>query len=428
MKRSMKITSATNTIGLASVLALGLIAQACGSPQNTDPIVVDPVDTPVPQETGPVEPVLTAEEIAAQRAAEAEAAWETAAGLVRESVPGERPYARILSLLESYIGENPTVAEAWFNIGLMKEEQGDVAGAIEAYERAGSVNPGYARGLANISWLQLQGGDITGALQTIQQCLAIKENEPGCNINLSLLYRRGDTTPPPEDGADVSSAAIRRIRYGLLDSIDPEAYTVMAEIYQEQGQIDLARLVCENAVEQDLVSSRLYNRLGLIALDMDDPLRAYSAFREAAAMDPDNIDAYLNMASMAFSFRDYPTAAESYSHALEQRDDPEVRLAYGASLRGLEAYDEAVEQYQVVLDSNPSNPRALYNMAVLMQEGRQDFPAACGYYREYLAVPGIESDPQYEDTSRRFSTLYMLTLGLSEIGEMDPAIAAACEP
>lgn len=428
MKRSMTRTNRATRTGAFAVLALSALAQACSGPQTTDPIVNDVVETVEPVDAGPVDPVLTPEEIAAQRAAEAEAAWETAGELVRESVPGERPYARILTLLESYAGENPTVAEAWFNIGLMKEEQGDMQGAMEAYQRAGSVNPGYARGLANISWLQLQQGDITGALQTIQQCLAIKENEPGCNINLSLLYRRGDTTPPPEDGADVSSAAIRRIRYGLLDSIDPEAYTIMAEIYQEQGQIDLARLVCENAVEQNLVSSRLYNRLGLIALDMDDPLRAYAAFREAAAMDPENVDAYLNMASMAFSFRDYPTAAESYSHALERRDDPAVRLAYGASLRGLERYDEAVAQYQQVLDAEPTNPRALYNMAVLMQEGRQDFPAACGYYREYLAVPGIESDPQYEDTSRRFSTLYMLTLGLSEIGEMDPAIAAACEP
>jgi tetratricopeptide (TPR) repeat protein len=413
-----------STVLLASLLA------ACGGSQTTEEVVVAAPVAETVAETTPVEvvPELTPEEVAAQEAAAAEAAWESAATLVRESVPGERPYADIVGLLETYIERNPTVAEAWFNLGLMKEEQGDAAGAREAYERAGQVNPGYARGLANLSWLQLQEGDVMGALATIRTCLSIKENEPGCNINLSLMYRRGDTTPDASDGTDPNSAAIRRIRYGLLDSIDAEAYTVMAEIYQEQGQLELARLVCENAVAQNLTSSRLWNRLGLIALAQDDPLRAYASFRESVAMDPSNLDAQLNVASMAFSFRDYPTAATAYAVVVEERDEDPILLAYGASLRGLEDYDGAVAQYERVLERNPTSLRAMYNMAVLMQEGRQDYAQACTYYRQYLADGGSASDAQYEDARRRFNSLSELTTVMAEMGEMDPAIAAACTP
>jgi tetratricopeptide (TPR) repeat protein len=410
-------------------LVLALLS-ACGSPQATGP--ADVTETVEVVEVTPVEPVEvapppTAEELAAQAQAEADSAWSRATELVTSSEPGERDYAQIISLIESVLEHDPNLPDAWFNIGLMKQEQGDRSGAEEAYRRAGEVDPRYARGLANLSYLQLEDGDVQGALATIQECLLRRESEPGCNINLSILYRTGQT-PPEGDVTDPNAAAIQRLRFSLLEEIDAEAYTVMAEIYQSLGQTDLARLVCENAALQGLVSASLYNRLGLLALAEEDVLRAYEAFRLATELDPQYDDAFLNMGGMAFRFRDYPTAAAAFEEVLTRRDEPAIRISYGAALRGLERYDDAEAQYQQVLTQQPAHTGALFNLGVLLQEGRQDYAQACGFYKQYLRAEGAMADEHYEDVTRRLATLHQLAIDLSEFGEMDPAVIPACDP
>jgi tetratricopeptide (TPR) repeat protein len=416
--------------GIAVVLALWGTVSACGSPQSgAEPSPALDVTPVAPVEVVPVEPeyVPTAEELAAEAAAEANSAWERAATLIAESQPGERPYAEIVLLMEQVLQHDAGLPDAWFNIGLMRYEQGDRAGAAEAYRRAGELNPQYARGLANLAFMQLEDGDLQGALTTIQECLGRRESEPGCNINLSMMYR--STQIPPEGGDGTpDSAAIQRLRYGLLEDIDAEAYTQMAEIYQGIGQIELARLVCENAAQQGIVSASLYNRLGLLALEQQEVLRAYEAFRLAAELDGQYIDAFLNMGAMAFSFRDYPTAAGAFEHALLLRDDSDIRLSFGAALRGLEMYDEAQAQYDQVLGSNPDNLSALYNVAVLQQEGRQDYAMACGTFKRFLSNPSASGHESFDDVTRRLNNLFELASAMADFGEMDPAVVPACDP
>jgi tetratricopeptide (TPR) repeat protein len=408
---------------------LGLLS-ACGSPQASVETAAAVETTPLdPVESTPVEPeyVPTAEELAAQAAAEADSAWERASTMVAESQPGDRPYAEIVSLMEQVLEHDPGLSDAWFNVGLMRYEQGDRAGAEEAYRRAGELNPQYARGLANLAFMQLEDGNLQGALATIQECLSRRESEPGCNINLSMMYRASQIPPEGGDGTP-DSAAIQRLRYGLLEDIDAEAYTQMAEIYQGIGQIELARLVCENAAQQGIVSASLYNRLGLLALEQEEVLRAYEAFRLAAELDPQYIDAFLNMGAMAFSFRDYPTAAGAFEHALQLRDDADIRLSFGAALRGLEMYDEAQVQYDQVLGLNPDNLSALYNVAVLQQEGRQDYAQACATFKRFLSNPSAASHESFDDVTRRLSNLFDLASAMADFGEMDPAVVPACDP
>ena len=415
--------------GTFATAILGTLS-ACGSPQSGNEPAASLEATPVePVEVVPVEPeyVPTAEELAAQAAAEANTAWERAAAMILESQPGERPYAEIISLMEQVLQHDPGLSDAWFNIGLMRYEQGDREGAAQAYRRAGELNPQYARGLANLAFMQLDDGDIQGALATIQECLGRRESEPGCNINLSMLYRSMQVPPEGGDGTP-DGAAIQRLRYGLLEDIDAEAYTQMAEIYQGIGQIELARLVCENAAQQGIVSASLYNRLGLLALEQEEVLRAYEAFRLAAELDPQYIDAFLNMGAMAFSFRDYPTAAGAFEHALLIRDDADIRLSFGAALRGLEMYDEAQAQYDQVLGSNPDHLSALYNVAVLQQDGRQDYALACSTYKRFLSNPSASGHESFEDVTRRLNNLFELASAMADFGEMDPAVVPACDP
>lgn len=413
-------------------LCLGLIVAACGGPTVTETDAGtgsgtqtnNGTQTNTQVETGPTE-----EELAAMAAAAAESAFEEAGMLYAESTRASRPYDRIHSLLDQVLETNPEDPEAWFNKGSLYHEQGDIDAAIEAYEQAGAVDELFARGMAGIGSIYLEQGNVDQAVSMFRACVERSEIEPGCNINLAMLYMDG--TIPPEDGRDPYDLAIEHLRFALGgDAMSGDAYANLARIYSDQGQLELARLVCENAILTGIDSPVLHNRLGLIALELDDVITAYQEFSYAIAQNPDYVDAHMNVGAMALSFRDYDTALESFSNVLEARpDDVEVRLSYGAALRGIGDLEGALAEYERVIQEDPSNAAAIYNIAVIHQEEYQDYTQACTLYHEFLANPNSGNSGRYEDVTSRLENLSVLTTDLADFGLLDdPAQAEACVP
>lgn len=405
--------------GIFAVAAL----TACGGPQTSTP-TTDPNPTEVrPVETAPVAQGPSEEELAAQRLAQADDAFLEAAQLYGD----RRDLARAERLLEEAMEKNPDyTAEAWFNIGLVRHAQGDESGAIAAYREAGAADPGYARGLANIGYIQMANGDYAAAAQTFGECVGRLETEPGCNINLAVLYDMGEVPAPT---SDVREDMLERIRFALGGGENSSAaYTLLSELYFEQGQLQLARLVCENAILIGIESASLHNRLGLIALAQDDVIDAYQEFQRAVQLDPSLLEAWINIGAMALSFRDYDSALNAFEQVLAERpDDLDVRLSYGAALRGVDRADEARTEYEQVLEAEPGHLGALFNMALLHQEAYQDYPGACGYYRQYLSSAPSSAD-RYDDAVRRMASLYELLDGLVFLGEAEPGSADVCRP
>jgi len=410
------------TLLRVSAPALALALAACGGGQTSD-VTVDP--NPVVNDR-PVERGPSPEELEARRQDQAVADFEEAARLYASGSLETRPYSRIEQLLESHLDVRPDNAEAWFNIGVIRFEQDDESGAIQAWERAGEVDDTFARGMSRIGLLQLESGDLGSAIATFEACIDRSEIEPACNVNMALLYLRGEI-PVPEGYDNAQDAAIERLRFALGgDGRNASAYATIARIYSEEGQIELARLVCETAVLLGIDEAALHNRLGLIALEMDDVITAYAEFRRAVQLDPDLIDAWMNIGAMALSFRDYPSAADAFERVLREQDDLEIRLSYGAALRGMDMLDDALAQYEQVLSSDPSNLGAIYNRSVLYQEALSDYEQACIGYREYLDTPGAESGSKYEDVTRRLESLYTLAVDLADFGQIEQSVVDAC--
>ncbi len=412
------------TRSLRGWMGAGLFAAlvACGGGQSTGPSEGPEPERPSEVEAGSA----TASETTSGPVAVVERVdpLVEAAQLYASAGSGSRPYGRIESLIREAIDEDPANADAWFNLGVIQMEQGDEQAAISSWEQAGEVDSTYARGLANIGYVQLQRGQTDAAVATFERCLERRETEPGCNINLSLLYRTGEVGV----SGDVDTAAIEKLRLALGgDGRNAEAYANIARIYHEQGRLELARLVCENAMILGIDEAVLHNRLGLIALDQEDVITAYAEFRRAVAADADYLDAWLNIGAMALSFRDYEASLEAFDVVLAARpDDHEVRLSYGAALRGLDQYEAAEAEYRQVLEASPGNLGALYNMAVLYQEAYGDYAEACRNYGSYLSQPGATSSERYADVERRMESLYNLAVDLVDFGQMDPAVLEAC--
>ena len=91
---------------------------------------------------------------------------------------------------------------------------------------------------------------------------------------------------------------------------------------------------------------------------------ATKAFREVLKLDPNNVDALYRLSVILFQARQYKDGIVLIEKAIENSpEDSVARLAYARALDEMELYDQAAEQYNVVLNlvdsDSPTAARAL---------------------------------------------------------------------
>ena len=67
----------------------------------------------------------------------------------------------------------PEIGLGWYNLGLIRRRQGDLAGALEAYREARRVQPDHPETHQNLGVALLLGGDIEGARASFRQAIAL---------------------------------------------------------------------------------------------------------------------------------------------------------------------------------------------------------------------------------------------------------------
>jgi tetratricopeptide (TPR) repeat protein len=140
--------------------------------------------------------------------------------------------------------------------------------------------------------------------------------------------------------------------------------------------LDLAALVCSQALRKDPRYAPVYNTTGLIHAELGDFSRAAAAFDQARSLDPTFFEAQMNLAAVNMSFRSFSRAEEAYRAAIRLRsDDYDARLGLALALRG--QIDDQNEPHHVAAVLRelaaakalaPERPEAYYNEAVLIQE------------------------------------------------------------
>jgi tetratricopeptide (TPR) repeat protein len=326
-----------------------LLLAACGAPQQ---VQVEQV-----RDTSPavVERVKSPEEIEEERVATLKAARQTAFDAYADKADEGR-LKRAEAALRTAVELDAGDPNSWFNLGLVLAEQGDTTAASDAFSRAQALDAQFMRGKAYEGYIKLKEGDTAGAERVFRDCIASRENETGCNINLAILQRQKLLAAGKRD-AKSAQEAIVFLRFALAgESLSADAYANLARIYFDLGRIELARVVCENAIQLGSDAATLHNRLGLIALAQKDVITAYREFLAAVKRDPDYVDAHMNIGAMALNFRDFEVAKRSFEAVLAKREnDRDARRSYGVALRGLDDGAGAEAQYSQLLAQDPND-------------------------------------------------------------------------
>jgi Tfp pilus assembly protein PilF len=143
-------------------------------------------------------------------------------------------------------------------------------------------------------------------------------------------------------------------------------------------QLELAALVCSQAIRKSAKYAPIHNPAGLIMNELGQTNTAVRHFQTASSLDPQFFEAHMNLAAVNLSFRGFDKAEAAYRKALAipgHDNDYDARLGLALALRGqiddanYEQQTKAVEEQLAKAKSIDANrPDYYFNMAIFTDE------------------------------------------------------------
>jgi tetratricopeptide (TPR) repeat protein len=178
-------------------------------------------------------------------------------------------------------------------------------------------------------------------------------------------------------------------------------------------QLELAALVCSQAVRKNQNYAPIHNTSGLILNELGNVNTAVKEFSTAAQLDPHFFEAQMNLAAINLSFRGFDKAEVAYRKALEMHpNDFDAHLGLALALRGqiddVNA-DKQVPAVQAELDAckkiDPARPDTYFNEGILTQEYKAKTAGAGGQAKVIST---------YQEAKQIFQTFQDKAAGKSE--------------
>jgi Tfp pilus assembly protein PilF len=309
---------------------------------------------------------------------------EFRAGLRALKLGGGDERATALARFEEAVRIDPSLWEAWHDIGVISSEDGDDEAAVDAFSRALKVNPAHTPTRIARAEAHARQGDTDEARADLEQALdELTDDDPlraSAAARLAALLR----------DARKYDAAIEILRDHLrVQGATSRIYTELGLIYLAQKRNDLARLVLERALELDAKDPAAHNAVALLFLREGKAQEAFNRFDMATSLDPSYVDARFNKASVLLDAGDYGRAKQELVTVVEQApDDWAALVALGLAQRGLKDHKGAKKTWESVVDDAPrrswARSDALYNLVILKAFFLEDVAGAKKDLERYL--------------------------------------------
>ena len=273
-------------------------------------------------------------------------------------------------------------ADAELRSGRDLQQQGNLGGAIECYQRAIAIDPNYAAAYSNLGVVKQHVGRLTEAIAHYQQALEIDGNLAETASNLgSALAEAGET-----------AGAIAQYQRAL--SLNPncaEAMINLGLLREEEGKVVEACSLYQQAIQVNPDCAAAYFNLG-IALEKQgeetgaDYDRAIANYERAIELDPNYFDALHNLAYASIRQGRVADAIAYYDRALALQPDLAASdLAFGSWLSNQDKLDEALAFCQQGIQKYPASAGARCNLAIVLhKQGKIQDAIAC--YQQALSL------------------------------------------
>jgi tetratricopeptide (TPR) repeat protein len=318
------------------------------------------------------------------------------------------------------VGKN---AQAIFNAGLAYQRCNDDKNAKAKFEAALAADPKFHHARAQLAMYQYKAdNNEDSAINALQQAVtdAQFQNVPAL-VNLAMVQMARDGAAGGQGCKDDMDCAKLNLQRALaIDDAYMPAFNQLALYYFQLAkkragavkgtaksakgrqvvtnaaigkradvqQLELAALVCSQAIRKNPNYAPIHNTSGLIQNELGQVNGAVAEFANAAKLDPKFFEAQMNFAAVNLGFRGFEQAAGAYKKALAMRpNDYDAHLGMALAIRGPITgaetnYDQLVSAAQAELDAckkiDGNRPDAYYNEGILTQE----FKAKAGGAKE----------------------------------------------
>jgi len=298
--------------------------------------------------------------------------------------------------------------------------------------------------LVNLAMLQMKRGGATGgtgcqndldcAKKNIQRALAVDDGFMPAFNQLAIYYLERAREKVGRSGGSGKKSVVVTARKGAAK-----------EKKIDQQQLELAALVCSQAIRKNPKYPAIHNTAGLIQVELGNINSAVQEFKTAADLDPGFFEAQMNYAAVNLSFRGFKNAEDSYKAALKIKpNDYDAHLGLALAIRGQindSNFDQGIKSAQEILDKAktlaPDRAETYYNTAILVQEykvktvtdQKAQIPIlkeADALYSQFISKAG--SAPEYADGVKRAkerqedikATIGFLESGIKAAEEIPP--------
>jgi tetratricopeptide (TPR) repeat protein len=296
--------------------------------------------------------------------------------------------------------------EALYNAGLAYQRCNDDADAKAQFQAALNMNAQFHRARVQLALYELKEKGDAAVEPVIHELMQAVKDAQFQNVealvNLAMLQMKRRGTGSDADGANDYDRAKKNLQRALaIDDGYQPAFNQLALYYLElakakagrgggrrgtavfvrtkkadQQQLELAALVCSQAIRKNPNYAAIHNTAGLIQVELQNINNAVQEFQTAAKLDATFFEAQMNFAAVNLSFRGFKAAEDAYRAALKiQPNDYEAHLGLALAIRGQindSNFDKNVADAQAELDRckkiAPDRPETFYNEAILVQE------------------------------------------------------------
>ncbi|RDL31795.1 TPR-like protein [Venustampulla echinocandica] len=332
--------------------------------------------------------------------------------LVFYQSPKNHPEAK--ALFDELLARNPASTPALIGIGLIYEEEEDYPAAIDFLGRALERDPKNTRIKAEAGWVKALNGDYALGKMELEECLPLIDIKDSrmrdlyaqCQYRIGTCIWNIDTSKSARkdrNGAYAyflaalksnlnfapayTSLGIYYADYAKdkkrsrkcfqkafeLSAAEVEAAERLARIFSEQAEWELVEAVAQRVVNSGKVRpapgskkkgiSWPFAALGVSELNRQDYAKSIVSFQHALRIAPTDYHSWVGLGESYHNSGRYIAAtrafqhAEKFEHEIEQQKSGETWFAkymLANVKRELGDYDEAIEEYQSVLEGRPA--------------------------------------------------------------------------
>lgn len=334
--------------------------------------------------------------------------------------PAADAYARAAHFRPSF--------EAFYARGLALEALNRREEAIAAFTEALKLKPAYQPAHLRLGELQLASNQPTLAMAEFRVVLDTDPSNPRARAGLGRVFR----SQKKDDAANTEFNRALEVfpAYGPV-------HQELGQFYQRKGVAELANFhlekyrefaLVEPAIEDEMQDKILAYNQGSYALvreaarsvEIGNLAKAVATLEQAVKLDPNNVQAHLNLLTLYAKDRRFIEAEQHFRRAVQLAPNrADAYYGYGVMRFTEQRYQESCAAFKKAIDLNPKYAEALTNFAFCEENDKRPEQAMALFQR------AREAKPSYRPATFHYARMLAMN---NRINEAIPLFEAVQNP